>query len=148
MIPHIQTLFEFISIPYENQHQTLNIKKIDRGQIRFREYWITLLQPKYWPSSPAPVWWLTVECWTRVSWLDWGPWTGTDSAGPSMSEIPYKLAGIQNKNFKLHVLYFILTKFCHRFLQPLQMCFLIRNSDYHNCWQSRQSGRGSLHFFS
>ena len=45
MIPHIHTLFEFISIPYENQHQTLNIKKIDRGQIRFREYWITLLQP-------------------------------------------------------------------------------------------------------
>ena len=39
-------LFEFISIPYENQHQTLNIKKIDRGQIRFRDYWITLLQPK------------------------------------------------------------------------------------------------------
>ena len=46
MIPHIHTLFEFISIPYENQHQTLNIKKIDRGQIRFRDYWITLLQPK------------------------------------------------------------------------------------------------------
>ena len=38
MIPHIHTLFEFIGIPYENQHQTLNIKKIDRGQIRFREY--------------------------------------------------------------------------------------------------------------
>ena len=46
MIPHIHTLFEFISIPYENQHQTLNIKKIDRGEIRFRDYWITLLQPK------------------------------------------------------------------------------------------------------
>ena len=46
MIPHIHTLFEFISIPYENQHQTLNIKKIDRGQIKFREYSITLLQPK------------------------------------------------------------------------------------------------------
>ena len=46
MIPHIHTLFEFISIPYENQHQTLNIKKIDRGQIRFREYSITLPQPK------------------------------------------------------------------------------------------------------
>ena len=46
MIPHIHTLFEFISIPYENQHQTLNIKKIDRGQIKFPEYWITLLQPK------------------------------------------------------------------------------------------------------
>ena len=45
MIPHIHTLFEFISIPYENQHQTLNIKKIDRGQIKFREYSITLLQP-------------------------------------------------------------------------------------------------------
>ena len=26
MIPHIHTLFEFISIPYENQHQTLNKK--------------------------------------------------------------------------------------------------------------------------
>ena len=48
MIPHIHTLFEFISIPYENQHQTLNIKKIDRGQIRFRDYWITLLQPGVW----------------------------------------------------------------------------------------------------
>ena len=46
MIPHIHTLFEFISVPYENQHQTLNIKKIDRGQIKFREYSITLLQPK------------------------------------------------------------------------------------------------------
>ena len=45
MIPHIHTLFEFISISYENQHQTLNIKKIDRGQIKFREYSITLLQP-------------------------------------------------------------------------------------------------------
>ena len=45
MIPHIYILFEFISIPYENQHQTLNIKKIDRGQIKFREYSITLLQP-------------------------------------------------------------------------------------------------------
>ena len=46
MIPHIHTLFEFISIPYENQHQTLNIKKVDRGQIKFREYSITSLQPK------------------------------------------------------------------------------------------------------
>ena len=46
MIPHIHTLFEFISIPYENQHQTLSMKKIDRGQIRFREYSITLLQPE------------------------------------------------------------------------------------------------------
>ena len=45
MIPHIHTLFEFISTPYENQHQTLNMKKIDRSQIRFREYSITLLQP-------------------------------------------------------------------------------------------------------
>ena len=48
MIPHILTLFEFIIIPYENQHQrqTLNIKKIDRGQIKCQEYSITLLQPK------------------------------------------------------------------------------------------------------
>ena len=45
MIPHIHTLFEFISIPYEYQHQILYIKKIDRGQIKFREYSITLLQP-------------------------------------------------------------------------------------------------------
>ena len=45
MIPNILTLFEFISIPYENQHQTLNTKKIDRGQIKCREYSITLLQP-------------------------------------------------------------------------------------------------------
>ena len=43
MIPHIHTLFEFISAPYENQRQTLNIKN-DRGQIRFREYSIKLLQ--------------------------------------------------------------------------------------------------------
>ena len=50
MIPHIHTLFEFISIPYENQHQTLTIKKkIDRGQIKFREYSITLLQPELRP---------------------------------------------------------------------------------------------------
>ena len=35
MIPHIHTLFEFISIPYENQHQTLNIKKIDRAKLVF-----------------------------------------------------------------------------------------------------------------
>ena len=41
MIPHIITLFEFISVPYDNQHQTLNIKKIDRGQIRLREYLFT-----------------------------------------------------------------------------------------------------------
>ena len=42
MIPHIHTftLFEFISIPYKNGHQ-----KIDRGQIKSREYSITLLQP-------------------------------------------------------------------------------------------------------
>ena len=45
MIPHIHTLFEFTSIPYENQHQTLKIKKIDRGQIKLREYSIRLLQP-------------------------------------------------------------------------------------------------------
>ena len=51
MIPHILTLFEFISIPYENQHQTLNIKKIDRGQIKCREYPITLLQPKVFSSQ-------------------------------------------------------------------------------------------------
>ena len=50
MISHIHTLFEVISIPYENQHQTLNIKKIDRGQIRFRDYWITLLQPVLSPD--------------------------------------------------------------------------------------------------
>ena len=41
MTPHNITLFEFISVPYENQHQTLNIKKIDRGQIRLREYLFT-----------------------------------------------------------------------------------------------------------
>ena len=35
------TLFEFISVPYENQHQTLNIKKFDQGQIRLREYLFT-----------------------------------------------------------------------------------------------------------
>ena len=35
MIPHIHTLFEFISIPYENQHQTLNIKKIDQAKSSF-----------------------------------------------------------------------------------------------------------------
>ena len=31
---------------YSNEHQTLNTKKFDRGQIRFREYSITPLQPK------------------------------------------------------------------------------------------------------
>ena len=35
MIPHIHTLYEFISIQYENQHQTLNIKKIDRAKLGF-----------------------------------------------------------------------------------------------------------------
>ena len=45
MIPNIHTLFDFISIPFENQHQVLNMKKINRGQIKFREYWIALLQP-------------------------------------------------------------------------------------------------------
>ena len=46
MIPHIHTLFDFITIPYKNQHQALNIKKILKpGQIKFREYWIALLQP-------------------------------------------------------------------------------------------------------
>ena len=56
MIPHIHTLFEFLSIPYENQHHTLNIKKIDWGQIKFREYSITLLQPFFtyivWRNLP------------------------------------------------------------------------------------------------
>ena len=32
-------------IQYENQHQALNIKKINRGQIKFREFWNALLQP-------------------------------------------------------------------------------------------------------
>ena len=45
-MPHIHTFYAFISIRYENQHQTLNIKKIDRGRIKFREYSITQLQPK------------------------------------------------------------------------------------------------------
>ena len=31
MIPHIHTLFEFISTPYEDQHQALNIKKNEPG---------------------------------------------------------------------------------------------------------------------
>ena len=29
MIPHIHTLFEFLSTPYENQHQTLNIESVE-----------------------------------------------------------------------------------------------------------------------
>ena len=31
------------------------MKKIDRGQIRFRDYWITLLEPKStgWKTDPA-----------------------------------------------------------------------------------------------
>ena len=60
MIPHIHTLFEFISTPYENQHQTLNMKKIDRGQIRFREYSITLLQPitsRGFPGTEGQTFW-------------------------------------------------------------------------------------------
>ena len=35
MIPHIHTLFEFISIPYENQHQALNIKKLTGAKSGF-----------------------------------------------------------------------------------------------------------------
>ena len=67
--PHIHTLFEFISIAYENQHQTLNIKKIDRGQIKFREYSITLLQPDNdLHDSSFNINVFQVSCWQWPSW--------------------------------------------------------------------------------
>ena len=42
MIPYIVTLFEFISVPYENQHQTLNIKKIDRAKLGFASIYLRI----------------------------------------------------------------------------------------------------------
>ena len=46
MIPHNLTLFQYMCALYQNQHQTLPIKKIDRGQIGLREYHSTLSEPK------------------------------------------------------------------------------------------------------
>ena len=42
MIPHIITLFEFISVPYENQHQTLNIKKFDHAKLGFASIYLRI----------------------------------------------------------------------------------------------------------
>ena len=42
MIPHIITLFEFISVSYENQHQTLNMKKFDRVKLGFASIYLRI----------------------------------------------------------------------------------------------------------
>ena len=36
------TLFEFISVPYENQHQTLNIKKLTRAKLGFASIYLRI----------------------------------------------------------------------------------------------------------
>ena len=60
MIPHFHILFEFLSILYENQLQTLNIKKIYRYQIKCGEYSdsIMLMQhippPNLFLQLPSP----------------------------------------------------------------------------------------------
>ena len=53
MIPHNMTLFKFICVQYQFHCQTLPIMKIDRGQIQFREYVSTGMEPKsvfFWAS--------------------------------------------------------------------------------------------------
>ena len=51
---HVYGPFEFrTSLGTSILLQTLNIKKIYRGQIRFREYWIMLLQPNFCLSNPV-----------------------------------------------------------------------------------------------
>ena len=45
MIPHIHTLFEFISTPYENQHQTLNMKISGFESIQLRYCNLMSTQP-------------------------------------------------------------------------------------------------------
>ena len=42
MIPHNITLFEFISVPYENQHQTLNIKKLTGAKLGFENIYLRI----------------------------------------------------------------------------------------------------------
>ena len=42
MIPHNITLFEFISVPYENQHQTLNIKKLTGAKLGFASIYLRI----------------------------------------------------------------------------------------------------------
>ena len=60
MIPHIHTLFEFISIPYENQHQLLNTRIEPVGTKPYREVClrselcpVTAHQPKSWSKHPG-----------------------------------------------------------------------------------------------
>ena len=45
MIPHNMTRFKFICVQYQFRRQTLPIMKIDRGQIKFREYVSTGTEP-------------------------------------------------------------------------------------------------------
>ena len=47
MIPHNMTLLKFICVLYQFHRQTLTIMKIDRGQIQFREYVFTGMEPEY-----------------------------------------------------------------------------------------------------
>ena len=42
MIPHNITLFEFKSVPYENQHQTLNIKKLTGAKLGFASIYLRI----------------------------------------------------------------------------------------------------------
>ena len=42
MIPHNITLFEFISVPYENQHQTLNIQKLTGAKLGFASIYLRI----------------------------------------------------------------------------------------------------------
>ena len=42
MIPHNITLFEFISVSYENQHQTLNIKKLTGAKLGFASIYLRI----------------------------------------------------------------------------------------------------------
>ena len=51
MIPHIHTLFEFISTPYENQHQTLNMKKIDGAKSGFESIQLRYCNLHYTTSN-------------------------------------------------------------------------------------------------
>ena len=45
MIPHNMTLFKFTYVQYQFHRQTLPIMNIERGQIQFREYVSTGIEP-------------------------------------------------------------------------------------------------------
>ena len=55
MIPHNMTLFKFICVQYQFHRQTLPIMKIDRGQIQFREYVSTGMEPQEWGSARSKI---------------------------------------------------------------------------------------------